>query len=312
MKEFIIGQNEENKRLDKFLKTVLPKAPDSFIYKMLRKKNIKLNDGKATGAEKLSINDVVRIYFSDETFDSFAASPVAASDNEYTLAYKKLKGITIVYEDDDILVMNKPVNVLSQKSKLDDFSLNEWMIGYLLDKKCISVDSLVTFRPSVLNRLDKNTKGLVIGAKTLRASQQVSAMIKDRSIRKFYRATVLGQVTNGATLEGYLIKDEATNKVSVYKSKPSAPCEYIKTIYKPIEVFEDRTVLEIELITGKSHQIRAHLASIGHPILGDPKYGNKSFNEKYKVHTQDLTAVRIKFPKEGEIESLRGLVVRLD
>ena len=104
MKEFIIGQNEENRRLDKFLKTVLPKAPDSFIYKMLRKKNIKLNDGKATGAEKLSLNDVVRIYFSDETFDSFAASPVAASDNEYTLAFKKLKGISVVYEDDDILV----------------------------------------------------------------------------------------------------------------------------------------------------------------------------------------------------------------
>lgn len=311
MKEFCIGKNEENKRLDKFLRTVLSKAPDSFIYKMLRKKNIKLNDQKASGNEILNKNDRVTIYLSDETFEKFAGN---TNDklSEYMRAFASIKGVTTAYEDDSIVVMNKPINVLSQKASITDVSLNEWLIGYLLKKGAVDEDSLKTFKPSVLNRLDKNTRGLVIGAKTYEASREVTELIRTKTLRKFYHTTVMGNINQPMVLEGYLSKDESTNKVTIYQTKPeNVETSYAKTGLKPIKEYEDRTLLEIELFTGKTHQIRAHLASIGHPILGDPKYGNREFNQKYNMHVQDLTACRLEFPSKCNIDSLNGLVIKI-
>ena len=314
MKEYVINDNQSNKRLDKFLMTLLPKAPSSFIYKMLRKKNIKLNGSRAEGNEKLNVGDTVNIYLSDETFDSFA-DDVEKKENEYFEAYKKIKGVRVVYEDKDILIMDKPGNVLSQKAKPGDLSLNEWMIGYLLSKNIISLDDLKTFKPSVLNRIDRNTKGLVIGAKSLKGSQTVSLMLKDRSLKKYYKATVHGIVTEERYLEGYIIKDPVTNIVTVYNEKPTAfkdneKPQLIKTYYKPIDSFDNKTILEIELITGKSHQIRAHLASVGYPVVGDMKYGTA---DRRIVHGngQDLVAYKLIFPEKCDIDSLNGRVVEI-
>lgn len=311
MKEFYIDKNEENKRLDKFLKTVLPKANDSFIYKMLRKKNIKLNDQKANGNEKLLAGDVVKIFFSDETFETFSDS-LNEKISEYEKAFTRLKNITVIYEDDDIVIVNKPKNILSQKANPDDLSLNEWIIGYLVSKKEVDDNYLKTFKPSVLNRLDKNTQGLVIGAKTYKASRVVSSLIKEKKVRKFYKATVKGILNSELELEGYIVKDSRTNKVKVFKQNPNIDgASYIKTKVYPIDILGDKTSVEVELFTGKTHQIRAHLSSIGHPILGDPKYGDADFNKKYNMKTQDLTACRLEFPNECEIKSLEGLVVKL-
>lgn len=310
MKEFIIDSNQANKRLDKYLRMLLPKANDSFIYKMLRKKNIKLNDSKALGSEKLQIGDKVKIYFTDDTFSQFAGDTESKFD-EYTKAYEAYRNIKIVYEDNDIAVINKPSNLLSQKAKDDDISLNEWFVGYLIDSGFINLEELKSFRPSIVNRLDRNTSGLVIGAKTLKAEQVISQMIKDRTIRKFYSAQVIGQVKASGTYKGYLIKDEKTNKVKVYDNKPSSESAYIETSYEVKSINEETSVLEIELITGKTHQIRAHLAYLNHPIVGDNKYGNEQFNRKFKAKSQRLTAVRLEFPDECEIESLKGRIISL-
>jgi len=314
MKEYTIGPNEESKRLDKFIKTVLPKAPDSFVYKMLRKKNIKLNDKKADGPEKLVLGDVVKLFLSDETIENFSASKSKQghNNNEYMKAYDSLKNVAIEYEDENIVILNKPFNMLSQKSQVGDLSLNEWFVGYLLKNNKISANQLETFKPSVMNRLDRNTRGLVIGAKTLKASQIVSRLLKERSIHKYYRAVVVGNFVNETTLKGYWSKNELNNTVTVYNEKPSnIKSDYIETRVIPLKQYEDRTVVEIELITGKSHQIRAHLASIGFPLLGDPKYGDVQMNRKYATNGQKLISVRIEFPNECEIKNLSGLVVKI-
>lgn len=312
MKEFIVSVNEENKTLYKLLKVILPKAPDSFIYKMLRKKNIKLNDSKASGNEKLVIGDVIRLYLSDETFNSFSGVSINERVSEYEKAYKSLKGVKVVFENEDIIVLFKPSNVLSQKASSKDLSLNEWMIGYLIGRKEISENSLNTFRPSILNRLDRNTKGLVIGAKNLKAGQVVSKLIKDRDVKKIYEATVVGKIEKEIVLEGYISKDTNNNRVRIYKNRPTdIKTSYIKTIINPIKISDDFTTIEVDLVTGKSHQIRAHLASINHPILGDPKYGNNSINKRMGINEQQLTAKRIEFPKDCEINSINGLVISI-
>lgn len=313
MKEFTIGTNEENKTLYKYLKMVLPLAPDSVIYKNLRNKNIKYNDSKASGKEKLIAGDNIKIYFSDETFSKFQATSKADSSLIYEKAYKNIRNVKLVYEDKDIVVFNKGSNVLTQKAQDDDISLNEYLIGYLLSTRAITLESLKTFRPSVLNRLDRNTEGLVICSKTLRASQVISELIRDRRITKIYKATVMGRIDKEMLLEGFLKKDDKTNTVKIYKNltadtKDAYP---IKTRIWPVEVKDDCTLINIDLITGKSHQIRAHLASIGHPILGDTKYGNSNFNKKYQLFSQQLTAYKLEFPDDISIESLKGRIITI-
>lgn len=313
MKEFVIGTNEEGKRFDHFLRTVMPLAGDSFIYKMLRKKNIKLNDKKASGRERLKENDIVRIYLKDETFNLFASNNSVDLINSYNLAYKNLKGIKVVFENEDIVILYKPSDVLSQKAGKNDISINEWFVGYLLQLGYVNQDSLRTFRPSVLNRLDRNTKGLIIGAKNLNASREISELIKERRVKKYYFTTVKGHFEKDILLEGYLYKDESQNKVTVYDQKPEGiDTEAIKTYVKVLKYYEDRTDLEVELITGKSHQIRAHLSSIGHPILGDPKYGDRDFNLKYQKREQELVAYKLVFPEDTTISSIKGRTVMLN
>ena len=292
MREVIIGKNEEGQRLDKFLFKYFKEAGSGFIFKMLRKKNIVLNDKKATGKEILKLDDSVKLYMKDETIDKFRG------DSSFE---KTSSDIDVVYEDENVLIVNKPSGVLSQKAEESDVSLNEMIISYLLDNGSLTQDDLQTFKPSICNRLDRNTSGLVIAGKTLKGLQVMSEVIKNRDVDKYYIAVVEGILDEGSDIKGYLIKDEKTNKVSISETENGG--DFIETSFEPIDYGEGVTILEVKLITGKTHQIRAHLASIGHPIVGDQKYGSKN----KKIKNQLLHAWILKFGDLPEgFEELSG------
>lgn len=331
MQVFIVEKNHAGQRLDKFLHKYLPEASNSFIYKMLRKKNITLNGKKAEGKEILQINDEIKCFFSEETFAKFSGTaPATLPENpkedkvpgktekkskdgisEYKKAYEKLseENIKVIYEDENVLILHKPVGVLTQKAENNDLSLNEWMVGYLLNKGKITENELRLFKPSVCNRLDRNTSGLVLCGISLAGTQCLNDLIKTRKIRKYYRTICVGEIKNAGMLEGTLSKDHKKNKVTIDEEG-----EAIKTAYMPIQKLNQQyTYLEVELITGKTHQIRAHLASIEHPLIGDTKYGiaeiNQQFQKKYKLENQLLHAYRLEFPVlEGCLEPLSEMV----
>ena len=317
MQEFVVARAEAGGRFDKYLKRLLPLASSGFLYKMLRKKNITLNDKKTEGKEILAEKDVVKLFFSEETFLKFTGrsgsvsisgrdradegnkDSVKKSPKDCLKAYQQLGKIPVIYEDEDILILNKPAGALSQKAKKEDVSLNEWMIGYLLKKEEITGEELSRFCPSVCNRLDRNTSGIVLCSKSVSGAQMLSEELKSRGLHKFYRLYVKGILTGEQTIEGVLRKDERSNTVQISDGKKD-DASYIRTRYLPIRQERDKTLLEVELITGKTHQIRAHLASIGHPLLGDYKYGDRRFNEQYRrtyqVEHQLLHAYKIVFP----------------
>lgn len=305
MQEITIGSNQAGQRFDKFLRKYLPEAGNGFLYKMLRRKNITLNGRKAEGKEILAQGDIVRMYFAQDTFRKFSGAD-GGQENErplsgYREAYQRCGGIGVLYEDEQILALNKPVGLLTQKAKEDDLSLNEWMIGYLLDSGALSPEELLTFRPSVCNRLDRNTSGLVLCGKTLAGSQRLNDMIRSRKIRKFYRTVCVGEILAPAQIRGGLTKDSRANKVRISHEGGSPVC----TVYRPVFSNGQYTLLEVELITGKTHQIRAHLADIGHPLIGDFKYGdagvNRRLRDQYGLEHQLLHAQRVIFPDGMEL-----------
>ncbi|MGN0341527.1 MAG: RluA family pseudouridine synthase [Roseburia sp.] len=296
MKEFVINKNEAGQRFDKYLKKLLKEAPGSFIYKMLRKKNITLNAKKADGSELLKEQDQVKLFLSDETFEKFHGAGTVASSTllEQQYPYRPLE---IIHEDEDCLLLNKPAGMLSQKAKPQDISANEYVIGYLLHSESITPECLDTFRPSVCNRLDRNTSGILIAGKSLQGLQHWSEALKSRCIEKYYLALVAGKVSGNAYLKGYLTKDHAGNRVTVSISQ-SGDAAYIETAYEVEEQYQTATLLRVHLITGRTHQIRAHLSAIGHPIIGDAKYGdisvNKQWNKAAGVRRQMLHAFELK------------------
>lgn len=302
MKEFVISEKEAGQRMDKYLFKVLDQAPKSFVYKMLRKKNIVLNDRKAGGQEILNAKDAIKIYLADDTFDKFASAIPKTAEPEASGAQsgRTYCPLEIVYEDDDILVINKPAGVLSQKAQPSDYSANEMILDYLLETGAVEAQELRTFRPSICNRLDRNTSGLLIAGKTMKGLQEMSRQLKLRTMKKYYRALVAGKVEKEAHLKGYLSKDHKKNQVTITGKPDSKNAQYIETAYRPAAYFGDCTLLEVHLITGRSHQIRAHLASIGHPILGDSKYGDakqcRQLNEQCGIQGQLLHAYRMEFP----------------
>lgn len=296
MRKLVIGKNEAGQRLDKYLKKYFREAGSGFLYKMLRKKNILLNEKKAEGKEMLSEGDRITLYLAEETIEKFRKTP--ASEKESSLSYPRAK-LWILYEDEDILMINKPAGMLSQKASEQDVSLVEYLIGYLLEEKRITARELETFHPSVCNRLDRNTSGIVLAGKTLKGLQFLSEILKDRTLKKYYLCLVKGKISEKQHCRAYLRKDSAANHVRVYDS-PREGAVLIETAYEPCWSDGKVTLLQVELITGKSHQIRAHLASMGHPLAGDPRYGNRRWNQELKKETgltrQFLHAWKVEFP----------------
>ena len=261
---------------------------------MMRKKNIVLNGKKCTGNEKLKQGDSIKLFFSDETIEKFSAGTYVTPKKE------KTNMLPIIYEDEQVLLMNKPVGVLSQKAKDSDVSAVEILINYLIETNQLSKEQFRTFHPSICNRLDRNTSGILVAGKTLPALQEMNRFFKERTIAKYYRCLVKGRVIkNEDYIKGYLVKDQKTNKVSITKKKTEEGVP-IETEYCVIQSNDEVSLLEVHLITGKTHQIRAHLASIGHPIIGDYKYGDKQINEMYRqeygLKSQLLHAYRLEMP----------------
>ena len=203
MKEIVINENEAGQRLDKFLGKLLKEAPASFYYKMLRKKNIVLNGKKATGNEKLTAGDSIKLFLSDETFEKFAGK---RQTNDLAASVPNI-ALEIVYEDHDVLAINKPAGMLSQKAKKEDISANEYILQYLLESGTITRESLHTFKPSVCNRLDRNTSGILVAGKTLNGLQQMSKAFRERSMEKYYLAIVAGHISKPIRIECFLKKD---------------------------------------------------------------------------------------------------------
>lgn len=303
MKEFEIGKNEAGQRFDKYLFKLLKNAGSGLLFKQLRNKNIVLNGKKAKGSEILHEKDVVRVFMSDDTIAKFMGE-------EKMQKIESTFELKVVYEDEDIILADKPAGVLSQKAGKDDVSMNEYLIDYLL-KNGFDRNELRTFRPAFCNRLDRNTSGLMIGGKSLKGLQKMSEIIKDRSLSKYYLAIVKGSVDKPDRINGYLYKDEKNNKVSVFSDKKDGTTE-IHTEYEPLQIKNDMTLLKVKLITGKTHQIRAHLAGIGHPLLGDCKYGDVEFNNKYHAKEQLLHSYEVVFPDLPGFSMVSGKSIKTE
>ncbi|MCR5215310.1 MAG: RluA family pseudouridine synthase [Eubacterium sp.] len=336
MRELIIEDKQEGYKLQKICLRYLDKAPQSFIYKMLRKKNIVLNDKKASGNEVLKVGDSIKFYLSEETIMGFK-SDKSISDKSIlecslanknsdkgpqnkSISDKKIKNFEslIVYEDKDIIILDKPVNVLSQKAGPKDYSINEMIIDYLLESGSIKKEDMQFFSPSVCNRLDRNTAGLILAGKTPHGSRYLSSLLKERSLKKYYMAVVKGNCKASGIHKAYLKKDEKSNKVTISNNFGGKDSQYIETSIELLKYNskEDISLLRIELITGKSHQIRAHLSYLGYPIIGDLKYGDKTFNNSFrsnfKVSNQLLKAYMVVFPEGNEKVSGKIISVKPD
>ena len=302
MREIVIEKNEAGQRLDKFLAKYMNEASKSFFYKMMRKKNITLNGKKCEGNEKLAEGDVVKLFLAEDTIEKFSSVQVQE--------VKKVD-LDILYEDDEIILVNKPAGMLSQKAKETDESLVEYLIDYLLGSGKLTESGLRAFRPSVCNRLDRNTSGIVAAGKSLAGLQMLSGVFKDRSIHKYYQCLVSGEIRDVKTVDGWLLKDEKKNQVRILTDVEAKRFEgkggdeepkRIRTKYEPIATDGRFTLLRVTLLTGRSHQIRAHLASLGHPIVGDSKYGgvSKVTPSGRTVKYQLLHSYRLEFPKLAE------------
>lgn len=309
MREIEIKPNDAGQRFDKYLKKLLCNASGSFIYKMLRKKNIVLNGKKADGSEKLKSGDFVKLFLSDETYLKFTVNSEVVQKEYEALRKLPVKDLQIVLEEDDILVINKPSGLLSQKANPNDVSANEWILAYLIQTGKLSFEDFMTFRPSICNRLDRNTSGLLIAGKSLKGLQEMAKVLQERTVKKYYRCIVAGEWKETTYLKGYLTKNEVSNRVTITDTKISDESKEIETEYRPVTNWKGYTELEVHLITGRSHQIRAHLASVGCPVIGDTKYGdtsvNRYFRDQQKLRFQLLHAYRM------ELEDGRVLIAEV-
>lgn len=288
MRELLISAAEANQRLDKYLKKYLNTAPGSFVYKMLRKKNIKLNRAKAEGSEILKTGDQIQLFLAEETIDSFRT----------VARIEKVPFPSVIYEDDHILMLNKPAGLLTQKAEPSDVSLVDEILYYLEQTgKYDPAKNLA--KPSACNRLDRNTSGLVLAGIDLCGLQFLSLALKDRTLKKEYYCIVKGTMKKPVHLKGYLLKDQRSNTVKIM-DEPVGDASFAETYFEPLSVNGELTLVKAELITGKTHQIRSHLAFIGHPIVGDTKYGNGEVNRKYRqkygIKHQLLHARFVTFP----------------
>lgn len=261
MKALTIGKNEDGQRLDRFLMKYLNNSSRSNIFKLIRKKVFKVNGVKVKEEYFLKEGDVLEIFLSDETLETLIVeeAPITAEEAD----------LNIIYEDDEILVVHKPKDLLTHPDKNEyKKTLASFVQIYL---KHLATR---TFKPAPIHRLDKNTSGVVVFAKTYEALKRYNEMMRERQIQKYYQCVVHGKVTEAGEVIGYLTKDEESNKVRL-SAKSDDEAKYCHTKYRPLKQLGNYTLLEVELLTGRSHQIRASMAYIGHPIVGDSKYGGR-------------------------------------
>lgn len=338
MQQIIISEDTSGQRLNKFLGKYLDDAPQSFLYKMLRKKNIKWNGQRANGNEILSVGDTITIYMTDQTIEKFrkdgkvplleesVKQTVRDCDKEESTFGNPLKNVEILYEDADILILNKPAGVLSQKAQPEDYSLNEQIVDYYRQK----YKGETLFIPSVCNRLDRNTSGIILAGMSLKGSRMLSKILKERTVGKYYLTIVCGKVRETSVIKGFLTKKKNHNQVVIYKTMEEAKRAgtekpaYIETKYEPLAygcfMNMEFTFLKVKLITGKTHQIRAHLCLAGYPVIGDGKYGNKPVNDRLRkefgLKHQLLHAYEMQFPDrqiEPELtQTVAGRVFRAE
>lgn len=302
MREITITENQMQQRLDKFLLKYLNQAPKSFVFKMIRKKNIKVNGLKTTPEYLLQNGDIVTLYLSDDTIDNFKN----ASED-----IKIAKSVDIIYEDDNILLVNKPAGVLSQSNDKDTKDDMVSRISYYLSKSDnFKENQDLGFRPSISNRLDINTSGIIISGKSQSAVATINDAILNKNIDKFYLVLVKGNVTGSKVLYGYHTKDINNNEATITEHKPkNQNAKEVITKYQSVKTNGEYSLLRVTLITGKSHQIRAHLKSVGLYVVGDRKYGDEEtniyFKRKFGISNQLLHAEKVKFKTiENELSYL--------
>ncbi|WP_083703415.1 RluA family pseudouridine synthase [Aedoeadaptatus urinae] len=288
-----IDTNDAGMRLDRYLKKLLPNAKASLLYKSIRKKNITVNGKRAKQEDVLVLGDTVEIYFSDETLAKFSKAPRSA----------KGKFPAIVFESADFIIMDKPVGILSHGTgKAYERNMVDDMLAYLIHTKSYNPRGEKTFVPSICNRLDRNTSGLILGAKTAAGLRAANEWIRDREVEKYYMTIVEGVLEGERKVENRLKKEGDKNRVVEGDEGKEA-----LGIYRPLKSAGNYTLVEAELITGRTHQIRQQLASIGHPVVGDRKYGSPSHAFR-DLHHQLLHAYKLVFPESDEFPDVSGQV----
>ncbi len=287
MKEFTVSKNDTSLRLDKFINKICPTLPASLMFKYIRTKRIKVNGKRAEQNTRLNLGDIVSCYINDEFFTTVSPK------YDFLSAPTTLQ---IVYEDENILLADKKQGLLvhPDKNEYGD-TLIARIQHYLYDKGEYNPQDENSFRPALANRIDRNTGGIVIAAKNAESLRILCDKIKTREIDKHYLTVVHGiPKQKSAVLEGFLEKNEQKNKVYL-SNKKTDENKTIKTKYTLIESKNNLSLLEIELLTGRTHQIRAHLASIGHPLLGDGKYGKLKEDKKIGFNKQALYSYKLTF-----------------
>ena len=297
MIEITISKNDANQRFDRFLRKYFENAPLSVIQKNIRKKNFKINDSRAKADTFVYENDRIKMYISDENYNKW----ITKTDFKPTDF-----NLDVVFEDQNIILMDKDSGILTHSTNKSDYGNNlvDFMLSYL--HKTHQVDkSNKTFNPAVVNRLDRNTAGLVIGAKNAESLRSLNKAIRENKIEKYYLTIVKGEITKDFTVHTNITKNENKNKI-----KSSRDGSNIITHFKPIESNGKYTLLECQLITGKTHQIRFSLAHNNTPIVGDRKYGdkntNKILNERFNINNQILLAYKVVFGKIKNLEYLNN------
>lgn len=287
MKEFKINQNDANQRLDKFLSKAVKKLPKNLLYKYIRLKRIKVNGKRCEISTRLCEGDVISLYINDEFFEEHTAKP------DFMLAKAD---IDIVYEDDNIMLLNKKCGLVVHEDNEGSYdTLINRVLKYLYDKGEYNPDEELSFTPSLCNRIDRNTSGIVICAKNAESLRILNQKIKDRELcKKYLCITIDIPKKKQDRITAYLEKNESTNTVYISDRKTEKN-KTIITDYKVLKTNGRLALCEIDLITGRTHQIRAHMAHIGYPLLGDGKYGVNKVNSGFGIKTQALCSYYLRF-----------------